>query len=57
MYRIRWKNACPYCWQVSTDGGVTWEDLTADNEEDSSEAVDEAAELFGIPTNRWDLEE
>ena len=55
MYQIRWKNARPYCWQASTDGGKTWWDLKADNDEDSSEAINEAADKYGVPTNKWDL--
>lgn len=57
MWKVRWKNSSPYCWQASTDGGVTWTDLRADNDEDSSEAIDEAAETFGMATNMWDLVE
>ena len=55
MFQVRWKNARPFCWQASTDGGETWEDLKADNEDDSSEAIDEAAEIYGMATNKWDL--
>ena len=57
MFKIRWKNSRPYCWEATTDGGKTWHDLKADNDEDSSEAIDEAAQRFGMATNKWDLEE
>ncbi len=55
MFQVRWKNASPYCWKASIDGGETWANLKADNDEDSSEAIEEAAERFGIATNKWDL--
>lgn len=57
MNLVRWKNSSPYCWQSSIDGGSSWYDLQADNEEDSSEAIDEAAERFGTPTNQWELQD
>lgn len=57
MFQVRWKNARPYCWQASIDGGKTWSDLTADDNEDSSEPIEEAAERFGVATNKWDLME
>lgn len=56
MASIRWKNASPYCWEMTTDG-KEWKNLKVDNEEDSSEAIDEASERTGIPTNQWDLQE
>lgn len=52
---VAWLNARPYCWAASVDGGKTYEKLRADNEEDSSEAIDEAAETFGMATNKWVL--
>lgn len=55
MFQIAWLNVRPYCWAASTDGGKTYSKLTADNEDDSSEAIDEAAERFGVATNEWDL--
>ena len=57
MYQIRWKNSRPYCWEATADGGRTWVNLESDNEDDSSEAIDEAAERFGVATNEWDLVE
>lgn len=54
MYAIAWLNARPYCWAASLDG-ITFVKLKADNDEDSSEAVDEASEKFGIPTNKWQV--
>lgn len=54
MFKIAWLNARPYCWAASTDGGQTWHKLEADNDEDSSEAVDEAAERFGMATSKWE---
>ncbi len=54
-YQVRWKNSRPYCWQASTDGGATWHDLKADDDADSSEAIQEAADAEGIPTNEWQL--
>lgn len=55
MFQVRWKNASPYCWQASIDGGKTWTNLKSDNDEDSSEAINEAAEMFGVSTNKWQL--
>ena len=59
MFKIRFKRAPPLwpptCWQATTDDGLSWHDLKADNEEDSSEAVDEAAKRFGVATNKWDI--
>lgn len=55
MYQIAWLNTRPYCWCASTDGGKTWHKLNADNEEDSSEAIEEAAERYDVATNKWDL--
>ena len=54
-FLVAWLNVKPYCWCASTDGGQTWEKLSADNDEDSSEAIDEAAEKYGMATNKWDL--
>lgn len=55
MYQVAWYNRRPYCYAASIDGGKTWVKLTADNDEDSSEAIEEAAEKFGVPTNKWEL--
>jgi hypothetical protein len=57
MFKVAWLNARPYYWIATIDGGKTWQKLNADNDEDSSEAIDEAAERFGIATNKWDLVE
>lgn len=54
-FKIAWLNARPYCWAASVDGGKTFLPLNSDNEEDSSEAIDEAARRFGVPTNKWEL--
>jgi hypothetical protein len=55
MYQIAWLNARPYCWAASVNGGKTYELLHANNDEDSSEAVDEAAARFAVATDKWDL--
>lgn len=55
MFIVAWLNARPYCWVASIDGGKTYTKLKADNNEDSSEAIDEAADTFGVSPNRWDL--
>lgn len=55
MNQIAWYNRRPYCWAASTDGGKTWTKLNSDNDEDSSEPVDEAASKFGIPTDKWEV--
>ncbi len=54
-FLVAWLNIKPYCWVASTDGGKTWNKLRSDNEDDSSEAIDEAADRFGMATNKWDL--
>lgn len=55
QFQIRWKNASPYCWEASTNSGQTWVNLKSDNDEDSSEAIDEASREFGIRTGEWEL--
>ncbi len=55
MFQIAWLNARPYCWCASIDGGKTWTKLKADNDEDSSEPVEEAAIKFGMAPNKWNL--
>ena len=57
MYKVAWLNAWPYCWAASIDAGKTWVKLVADNDEDSSEAIDEASERFSVADNKWDLME
>lgn len=52
--QVRW-SIKRLCWQASTDSGCNWDDLEADNIADSSEAIDEAAEVYGFATNEWDL--
>lgn len=44
-------------WWYSTNGGQDWTRLSADNPDDSSEAIDEASEETGIGTAEWDLVE
>jgi hypothetical protein len=55
QYQVAWYNRRPYCWVASVDGGKTWEKLKADNDEDSSEAIEEASKRFGPDTNKWEL--
>jgi ribosomal protein L16/L10AE len=55
MYQVAWLNARPYCWAASIDGGKSWVKLNSDNDEDSSEAIEEASSKFGVPTNKWEL--
>lgn len=52
---VAWLNSRPYCWAASVDGGKTYEKLQADDEDDSSEAIDEAANTFGMATDKWTL--
>jgi hypothetical protein len=54
-YQIAWLNSRPYCWVASVDEGKTWHKLKADNDEDSSEAIDEAAERWGVSSGKWQL--
>lgn len=44
-------------WEASLNGGTVWSTLRADNEDDSSEAIYEAAEFFDVPTNEWEIVE
>lgn len=53
--QIAWLNARPYCWAASTDGGRTFSNLDADDDEYSPEAIEEAARKFGVPPNEWEL--
>ena len=57
MFFVRWLSKRPFCWQASIDGGKTWHNLKSDNDEDSSEAIYEAANRFGMATNKWDIAE
>jgi hypothetical protein len=54
-HQVAWLNARPYCWAASADSGKTWTILKADNDEDSSQAIDEAACKFGVATGAWEL--
>lgn len=54
-FQIKWKTSSPYCWIASIDGGKTWQNLETDDAEDSSGAVDEAAERFGVGTWSWEV--
>lgn len=42
-------------WRYSIDDGKSWKALTADNPEDSSEAIDEAARITNTKTYEWDV--
>ncbi len=55
QYQIAWYNRRPYCWAASIDGGKTWGKLKADNDDDSSEPIEEASKAFGVPTGKWEL--
>ena len=57
MYLIVWFNRRPYCWAASVDGGKSYVKLDADNDEDSSEACEEASKKFSVPTNIWDVKD
>lgn len=54
-HQVAWLNSRPYCWVASIDGGKTWNKLKADNDEDSSEAIDEASTTYCVPTDKWEL--
>lgn len=55
MFKVAWYNRRPYCWCASTDGGKTYTKLNADNDEDSSEPIEEASKKYNVPTNQWEL--
>lgn len=54
-FKIKWSETLER-WQYSTNAGGTWTPLHSDNPNDSSEAIDEAAEETGVSTNRWDFD-
>ena len=54
-YQVAWLNVRPFCWGASTDGGSSFVKLRSDNDEDSSEAIEEASRKFGVSTREWEL--
>ena len=54
-YLVGWVDAGDH-WAYSTDGGATWDNLDADDPGAPHDAIDEASDVTGVPSNEWGID-